>query len=374
MMIIVNRLSKQTHVKFIDELTLERVAQIFYHIFWRIHDLSESCVSDKGTQFVNYFWKRLTERLRTRARLSIAYHFEIDGQTEILNSKIEVYIRIFCAYFQNDWAMWSPFCEFAINNHMSETTEFSSFFVNSDQHPRMSIELPKDLKEMNLITRQRRLMKHADEYVNKMNAINAELRTQMTWAQVRQERFANAHRVHDPKYAVENKVWLNTRNMRIKRPSKKLENKNDEPFIIKVVHEFHVYELELFTDWIIHSVFHISLLRLNSNDSLSSQIPPEPLSDHIDSESNEYWKIKNILVTEIRANRLKVLIKWTEYERPQWESMKNIVEDAENLIKQFYENHFTAAEVDFWQQYIFTLGSDDLSYVNFNKAFSESII
>ena len=373
MMIIVNRLSKQTHVKSIDELIPERVAQVFYHIFWRIHDLSESCVSDKSTQFVNYFWKRLTERLKTRARLSIAYYSETDDQTEVLNSEIETYIRIFCAYLQNDWAMWSFSCEFAINNHMSETTEFSSFFVNSGQHPRMNIEPFRDLKKMNLITRQRRLMKHVDEYVNKMNVINAELRTQMTWAQIRQERFANAHRAHDPKYAVENKVWLNTRNMRIKRPSKKLENKNDEPFTIKAVHEFHVYELKLFTDWTIHSVFHISLLRLDSNDSLSGQIPSEPLPDHTDSESNEYWKIENILATEVRANRLKVLVKWTEYERSQWKSMKDIVENAEDLIKQFYENHFTAAEADFWQQYILTLSPDDFSYVDSSRASNESI-
>ena len=63
---------------------------------------------------------------------------------------------------------------------MFEITEFFSFFVNFGQHPRMNIEFFKDLKKMNLITRQRRLMKHADEYVNKMNVINVELRTQMT--------------------------------------------------------------------------------------------------------------------------------------------------------------------------------------------------
>ena len=63
---------------------------------------------------------------------------------------------------------------------MFETIEFFSFFVNFDQHSRMNIKLFKDLKEINLITRQRRFMKHVDEYVNKINVINAELRTQMT--------------------------------------------------------------------------------------------------------------------------------------------------------------------------------------------------
>ena len=36
--------------------------------------------------------------------------------------------------------------------------------------------------------------------------------------------------------------------MKIKRLSKKLENKNNEFFIIKAVHEFHVYKLKLFTN------------------------------------------------------------------------------------------------------------------------------
>ena len=36
--------------------------------------------------------------------------------------------------------------------------------------------------------------------------------------------------------------------MKIKRSNKKFENKNDELFIVKVVYEFHVYELKLFFD------------------------------------------------------------------------------------------------------------------------------
>ena len=123
---------------------------------------------------------------------------------------------------------------------------------------------------MNLITRQRKFIKHVDEYVNKINVINVELRTQMIWTQIKQKRFVNVHRIHNFKYVVKNKIWLNIRNMKIKHSSKKLENKNDEFFIVKVVYEFHVYELKLFFDWIIHFVFYISLLRLNSNDSFSN--------------------------------------------------------------------------------------------------------
>ena len=141
---------------------------------------------------------------------------------------------------------------------------------------------------MNLIIRQRKFMKHVDEYVNKINVINVELRTQITWTQVKQKKFVNVHRVHDFKYAVKNKIWLNTRNIKIKRSNKKFENKNNKPFIVKAVYEFHVYKLKLFTNWIIHFVFHILLLRLNSNNSLSNQISFESLFDHIDSKNNKY--------------------------------------------------------------------------------------
>ena len=139
---------------------------------------------------------------------------------------------------------------------------------------------------MNLIIRQRKFIKHVDEYVNKINVINVELRTQITWTQIKQKIFVNVYRVHDFKYVVKNKIWLNIRNIKIKRLSKKFENKNDEFFIIKIVHKFHVYKLKLFINWIIHFIFHISLLRLNSNNSFLNQISFEFLFNHIDSENN----------------------------------------------------------------------------------------
>ena len=45
-------------------------------------------------------------------------------------------------------------------------------------------------------------------------------------------------------------------------------------------------------------------------------------------------------------NKLKILIKWIEY-KAYWKFIKDIIENASNLIKQFYENHFTTTEIDF---------------------------
>ncbi len=49
-------------------------------------------MSDHGSQFVNEFWSRLTQRLGVALCLSTAYHPETDGQTEGANKCIEQYL------------------------------------------------------------------------------------------------------------------------------------------------------------------------------------------------------------------------------------------------------------------------------------------
>ena len=93
MIIIVNRLFKQFYTKFINELTLERVVQIFYYFLWKIHDLFEIVVFDREIQFVNYFWKRLTQRLKFRVCFSIVWHSKIDEQSKSKIMKLSVTLK-----------------------------------------------------------------------------------------------------------------------------------------------------------------------------------------------------------------------------------------------------------------------------------------
>ena len=80
---------------------------------------------------------------------------------------------------------------------MFKIIKFFSFFVNFDQHSRINIKIFKNKKKMNLITRQRKFIKHVDEYINKINVINVELRTQIIWTQIKQKRFVNVYQVYN---------------------------------------------------------------------------------------------------------------------------------------------------------------------------------
>ena len=104
--------------------------------------------------------------------------------------------------------------------------------------PDPSINKPMDLRE-------RTDRNTANSFVEKMVEINDVLREQMVFVQASYEQYANVHKQNAPNYVFGDEVWLDTRNMQRKRPSKKLSDKFDGPFpIIKIISP-HTYKLEL---------------------------------------------------------------------------------------------------------------------------------
>lgn len=113
------------------------LAKLFVKHVFRLHGLPESITSDRGTQFVNRFWKRLCACLGIASKLSTSYHPETDGQTERLNAVMEQYLRMYVSHQQDDWLKWLPVAEFCGNNSTSDTTHPSPFLANYGFHPRM---------------------------------------------------------------------------------------------------------------------------------------------------------------------------------------------------------------------------------------------
>ena len=62
--------------------------------------------SDRGPQFASKFMEELTEALRTTRQLSIAYHPQIDGQMERINQEVEMFLRHYVNYQQDNWVEW----------------------------------------------------------------------------------------------------------------------------------------------------------------------------------------------------------------------------------------------------------------------------
>ena len=94
------------------------------------HGLPSSIVSDRGSAFASAVWARICQLLGIERRLSSAYHPETDGGTERWNAVVEAFLRIYINYQRNDWHLWLPHCELALNCRTSSSTDMTPFFLD----------------------------------------------------------------------------------------------------------------------------------------------------------------------------------------------------------------------------------------------------
>ena len=98
-LVVCDRLSKMIY--FI--ATTEGLARLFRDNVWRLHELPESVILDRGPQFAAELIKKLNRILGIKTKLSTTFHLQTDGQTEGMNQELEQYLQFFVDYKQKDW-------------------------------------------------------------------------------------------------------------------------------------------------------------------------------------------------------------------------------------------------------------------------------
>ena len=105
-LMVIDRLTKIRHYipyKAGDQGTsASQVTRMFVEHVQKIHELLDTIVSDRGTQFISVFQITLYELLQVKKKLSTAYHSQTDGQSEIVNKEMERYLRMYINYLQTD--------------------------------------------------------------------------------------------------------------------------------------------------------------------------------------------------------------------------------------------------------------------------------
>jgi hypothetical protein len=84
--VIVDRPTKSAHfipVKI--EHTAMTYAKLYIARILSLYGVPKTIVSDRGTQFVNNFWRHLHKSLGTKLLHSTTYHPQTSGQTERVN-------------------------------------------------------------------------------------------------------------------------------------------------------------------------------------------------------------------------------------------------------------------------------------------------
>jgi len=135
---------------------------------------------DRGVQFVAGMIKELNNLLGIQTKLLIAYHTQMDGQTERMNQELEQYLRIFINHRQEQWPDWLGTVEFAYNNKVHIVTKTSPFKINYGQDPRMGFK-----------GRRKGKYKVVGKFIEKMKKIQKEAKAALGKVQEEMKKFTN---------------------------------------------------------------------------------------------------------------------------------------------------------------------------------------
>ena len=324
-LVIVCRLTKQAI--FIPTHSTDdapRLAQHFItHVFSK-HGLPHDIVSDRGKLFVSNFWTSLCKALHIQSNLSTAYHPETDGQTERINQILEQFLRIYINYLQDNWVSLLPIAEFAYNNTPHSATGVSPFFANKGYHPSLTVTL-SDIPSHK-----------AHSAASDLKSLHLYLREQIQVANEAYKRHADTHRNPTPVWKPGTQVWLNAKNIKTKRPMKKLDHKKLGPFTIRDQVSSHAYRLDLPESYSgIHNVFHVSLLEPAHPDPYSTLRNNKP--PPVEVEGEEEYEVEEILDSRKRRGKVQYLVRWLGYgpSDDTWQTLDTL-EHAIDALQDFH--------------------------------------
>jgi hypothetical protein len=200
--------------------------------------------------------------------------------------------------------------------------------LNSGRHPRMAIEPLRTSK-----------LESVDDFVKRMQSARQEAEAALQRAADDMARFYNRHRGEAVEYQIGDMVWLDGRDIKTDRPSKKLDDKRFGPFKVLKVVAPNAYQLDLPPSMKMHPVFNTVKLRPFIQDTISGRNPPTRPSPVIEGDHPE-WEVEYVKDSRLQRGKLQYLVKWKGYpqEESTWEAAE-FLNNSKKLVKEFHTRH-----------------------------------
>ena len=329
--VIIDRASKQVILIACDRfITSAQLAKFFLiHVFAK-HRVPSHVTCDHGTEFVSTFFHSLGDLLSMKMHYTSGYHPSADGQTERMNQTLAQYIRMYCAYQQDDWHELLPLTEFALNNALNASTGVTPFFGNKGYHPSITftdLAVPEP---------------SARDYVYNINSVHEYLRQQITYATERYKEFADRKREPDPVFEVGDEVFITAEFIATTRPTEKFSETHFGPYEVIEKPSAASYTIRLPKALSrIHPVFHVSQLEPHFPNPFPGREPEPPGAVEV-LDSEEYYELSSIVDSKIDRRyrvKLRYYVEWLGYEqtdtRYEWVAATDL--DAPELVAAFHE-------------------------------------
>jgi hypothetical protein len=325
-MVIVDRFTKYSYYLPHREATnAEELSYVFYRHIVADHGLPKEIISDRGPTFAAKFWQALMAHLGLNHKLSTAFRPQTDGQTERMNQVLEQYLRCYVNYEQDDWVEKLPSAQLAYNTAYNESTKLTPACANKGFTPDAyhNAREPKSINPAAII-------KSED-----LKTLHQEMRTELEFVRNRMNKYYDPKRMKGPSFSEGDMVYLATKNISTKRPSKKLDYKYIGPYKILQKISENNYKLDLPPKVRLHPIVHIALLE-SAADTIQVKIGNEPE----EIEGPEVYEAEEIRKMRKENGRKEYLVKWKNYPESEntWEPAKHLA-NAQRLLKNFHQRY-----------------------------------
>ena len=279
-MVIVDRFTKYLIVVLFKEThTAEQLGHLLLDRLVRDHGVLIMIITDRDKLFTSNYWKTISAAMGIKPKMSMAYHPQTDSQTEQVNQVLETYLQHYINKTHSNWVQLLPVAQLAINQHRSDSTKESLFFANFGQHvnigmpSRASPNTEKALQHDKLLRQTHTMIRH---YLQETSE--------------RMQRQMDKKLKIAPQLKKGDKVYLLTRNWRMKKPrTKKLDHVKVRPFSVEEKTRPVNIRLRLLRDAQVHPNFHISMIKL------ADQSTPLQETFHYQPEEEQEFKAEQIL-------------------------------------------------------------------------------
>ena len=298
-LVVCNHFSKMAHfIATTKRTSAKGLTRLFQDHVWKLYRLPESVISDRGVQFVAGMMKKLNNLLGIQTKLLMAYHPQMDSQTERMNQELEQYLRIFINHRQEQWPDWLGTVEFVYNNKVHTATKTSPFKINYGQDPRMEFE-----------GRRKGKYKAVGKFIEKMKKIQEKAKAALGKAQEEMKKFVNRRRKEKEEYRIGDLVLLSTKDLKWQMKGKRSEKLTKcfmGPYKVKRIVSSNAIELELPKSIKIHPVVNVSRVQLyKSQVEGQKKIPPKPVI----IEEEEEFEVEKILNKRMVRGKKKFLVR-----------------------------------------------------------------
>ena len=270
---VVDRFSKMAHfIALGHPYTALSVAQAFFDNVVKLHGLPCSIVSDRDPVFTSTLWTELFKLAGVKLRLSSAFRPQTDGQSEVTNRILGIYLRCLAGDRPRSWLRWLPWTEFCYNTSYQTALQTTPFRVVYGRDPPSLLSYEPGLSRVVALDKQ---LQQRDEFL-------AEIRERLLQAQdYMKTTYDKAHR--EVEFAVGEWAWLRLHNRHAagitSGGNQKLAPRYYGPFQVLERVGKVAYRLKLPPKARIHDVFHVVFLKKH-NGAPPAEIMPLPAIAH----------------------------------------------------------------------------------------------